>query len=76
MGLAQYADLFHTLGITGDKTEIANLDEAGVADMVNTCVSEGGASSETNLEYLTKHLRILIFNSMIKLRRRNTGRSL
>ena len=42
VGLAQYGDLFFTLGITGERTEIANLDEAGMIDIVDTCVDEGG----------------------------------
>ena len=42
VGLGQYGDLFFTLGITGERTEIANLDEAGMIDIVDTCVDEGG----------------------------------
>ena len=75
VGLAQYADLFHTLGITGDKTEIANLDEAGVADMVNTCVSEGGVRSETTVRFQMKHASVFRFECSIGNKRGGEGKN-
>ena len=56
VGLGKYGDLFYSLGITGDRTEFDNLDEAGMTAIVNSCVDEGGISRDL-LRQDAQHLK-------------------